>query len=318
LRFEKVWKSLTANLGAKIISLFFAVFLWLVVTAQLEESQSFRVPLALVNIPDSLTIIHEIPGHVAVTIRGARFNFIKLRLFSRLRASVDLSMAKRGRMNIPLSSAILNLSEDIDPRNVTVDGPNVLNLNFERVVSRSVPVKVAYRGEIPKDIIITGSPVIIPERVKVRGAASIVTGIMLLTTEEVDIRNRRGMITQEVGIVIGDRNITIEPDKVLLEMEISRRAVRTLANLPPTLLQDNGTLAVEYSPKIVSLTIEGPEELVKSIVSDDISIILNITTKEPGTYMLQPEIIVPQGIEKYWLDINAFEVTISSPPREGS
>lgn len=310
MRFEKMMKALTANLGTKLISLFFAVFLWLVVTAQLEENQSFRVPLALSGIPDSLTIIHEVPEHIEVTIRGPRFNFIKLRLFSRLKASIDLSLAKRGRMNIPLSSAILNLSEEIDPRDVTVDSPKTLNLNFERVVTRSVAVKVAYKGEIPRDIIITGKPVLIPEKVVVRGAASIVSGISLLTTEEIDIKNKKGMITQEVGLQLGGRNITVEPNKVLLEMEISRRAVRTLANVPPTLLQDDETLVVEYSPKAVSLTIEGPEDLIKSIVADDVSIILNITTKRAGTYMLEPEIIVPQGIETYWLDVNAFEITI--------
>ena len=310
MRFEKMMKALTANLGTKLISLFFAVFLWLVVTAQLEENQSFRVPLALSGIPDSLTIIHEVPEHIEVTIRGPRFNFIKLRLFSRLKASIDLSLAKRGRMNIPLSSAILNLSEEIDPRDVTVDSPKTLNLNFERVVTKLVAVKIAYKGEIPRDIIITGKPVLIPEKVVIRGAASIVSGISLLTTEEIDIKNKKGMITQEVGLQLGGRNITVEPDKVLLEMEISRRAVRTLANIPPTLLQDDETLVVEYSPRAVSLTIEGPEDLIKSIVADDISVILNITTKKPGTYMLEPEIIVPQGIETYWLDVNAFEITI--------
>jgi len=251
-------KALTANLGTKLISLFFALFLWLVVTAQLEESQSFRVPLALSGIPDSLTIIHEVPEHIEVTIKGPRFNFIKLRLFSRLRASIDLSLAKRGRMNIPLSSAILNLTENIDPRDVTIDNPKTLNLNFERVMTKSVPVKVAFKGEIPRDIIITGKPVLIPEKVIIRGAASIVSGITLLNTEEIDIKNKKGMITQEVGLQLGGRNISVETDKVLLEMEISRKAVRTLANIPPTLLQDDETLVVEYSPKAVSLTIEGP------------------------------------------------------------
>jgi YbbR domain-containing protein len=303
-------KALTANLGTKLISVFFALFLWLVVTAQLEESQSFRVPLALSGIPDSLTIIHEVPEHVEVTIKGPRFNFIKLRLFSRLKASIDLSLAKRGRMNIPLSSAILNLTENIDPRDVTIDNPKTLNLNFERVVTKSVPVKVAFKGEIPRDIIITGKPVLIPEKVIIRGAASIVSGITLLNTEEIDIKNKKGMITQEVGLQLGGRNISVEIDKVLLEMEISRKAVRTLANIPPTLLQDDETLVVEYSPKAVSLTIEGPEDLIKSIVVDDISVILNITTKQPGTYSIEPEIIVPQGIERYWLDVNAFEITI--------
>ena len=313
MRFDKLLRVITANIGAKIISIIFAVFLWLLVTAQMEEEQSFPVPLVLSGIPDSLTIIHDVPGFVEVTITGPRINFIRLRLIRGLEARIDLSTAKRGRVNVPLSSAILNLPDEFDPRDARIDKPKALSLNFERVITRSVPVKTAYKGGISRDIIITGQPVIIPDKVKVRGAASIVSGINFLTTEELDIRSKKGRLTQEVGLQLGGRDISVVPDRVLIEMKISKRAVRTLANIPPTLLQDDETLEVEYSPRAVSLTIEGPEELIKSIVSDDVSVILNITTKEPGTYRLQPEIIVPQGIEKYWLDVDAFEITI--PPR---
>lgn len=309
-------RSLTANLGAKIIALFFAVFLWLHVTAQQHENQTFRVPLELTGIPDSLTIIHTVPEFVEVTVRGSRSNLLKLRLFGRLKATVDLSEVKRGRVNIPLSPVILNISEEFDPRDIEIEEPKTLNLNFERVVTRMVPVRIAYRGEMPEDIIIRGAPTIIPDRVQVKGANSIVSGITLLNTEEIDIRGKRGKLTQEVGINVSGQNATVTPSKVLVEMELSRRGVRTLANLPPTLLQDADDIEVTYSPKTVSLTIEGPEEVIREITSDKVSILLNISTRKPGTYKLQPEVKLPQGIERYWLDVEYFDITILSPSKK--
>ena len=306
---------MTSNLGAKIIALLFAIFLWLHVTAQQLEDQGFRVPLSLTGIPDSLTIIHDVPEFVEVTVRGSRSNLLKLRLFGRLKATVDLEDVKRGRVNIPLSSAILNVSEDFDPRNIEVDDPKMLMLNFERVVTHIVPVRIAYRGEIPQDIIITGDVTIIPDRVQVRGAMSIVGGIKLVNTEEIDIRGKRGKLTQEVAIDVGGHNIDVSPRNVLIEMELSRRGVRTLANLPPTILQNTDDVTVLYSPKTVSLTIEGPEEVIRDITSEKISILLDITTRSPGTYKISPEIKLPQGIEKYWLDVEYFDVTISPRSR---
>ena len=194
MSFERIIRALTVNIGVKIVSILFAIFLWLHVTAQQEENQSFRVPLVLAGVPDSLTIIHEVPQFVEVTIRGSRSILIKLRLLGRLKATVDLSASKRGRVNIPLSSAILNLSEELDPRDVMVDNPKTLSLNFERVITQSVPVKVAYKGEIPQDVIIKGQPAVIPGKVNVRGAASIVSGISFLITEEIDVRGRKGKI----------------------------------------------------------------------------------------------------------------------------
>ena len=310
---NRLIRGIGSNIGVKIFAVLFAVFLWLHVTAQQEEKQSFRVPLALAAIPDSLTIIHTVPEFVEVTVQGARSNLLRLRLLGRLRATVDLSAATGGRIDVPLSAAILNLPQELDPRNVTVDNPKTLSLNFERVISKPVPVKVAYKGEIPADIIITNQPVFIPDKVRIRGAASVAGGITFVTTEEVDVKGKNGRVTIEVGLQAGGADITVSPDKVLLEMEIKKRAVRTLANIPPTLLRDDERLIVSYSPRVVSLTVEGPEDVVKTIVSDDISVILNITTTSPGTYRMQPEVIVPPGIEKYWLDIDAFEIEVHEP-----
>lgn len=308
-------KSLTSNLGAKIIALLFAVFLWLHVTAQQIENQGFRAPISLAGIPDSLTIIHDVPEYIEVSIRGSRSSLMKLRLFGGLKAIVDLQDVKEGRVNIPLSSAILNVSEDFDPRDIEIEEPKSLTLNFERIISRMVPVRVAFKGEIPQEVIITGAPTIIPDRVRIEGAMSIVSGISMVNTEEIDIRSRRGKFTQETPIDVGGRTIVVSPRNVLVEMELSKRGVRTLANLPPTILQDTEDVAVLYSPKTVSLTIEGPEEIIKDITSDKISILIDITTKRPGTYDIRPDIKLPQGIEKYWLDVEHFEVTIKPRSR---
>jgi len=310
LSFDRIIKALTRNLGAKIVSLVFAFFLWLHVTAQQGENQSFKVPLALAGVADSLTITHDVPEFVEVTIRGSRSNLMKLRLFGRLEASVDLSKAVKGRNNVSLSAAMINLPEQIDPREVTVDNPKILVLNFEEVVTKSVPVRIAYRGEIPDDVIIDGSPVIIPARVKITGASSVVTGIEALSTREIDIRGRRGEYSEEIELMLSGMDIRVVPDQVLIEMSIHKRAIRTLANIPPTMLGDSETLLVEYSPRVVSLTIEGPEEIIREITTEDVSVILDLTGRVPGTYVIEPEVIVPKGIERYFLDTDNFEITI--------
>ena len=310
MTFDRIIKALTRNLGAKIVSLVFAFFLWLHVTAQQGEDQSFRVPISMAGIADSLTITHEVPEFIEVTIRGSRSNLMKLRLFGRLEATVDLSKAVKGRNTVPLSAAVINLPEQIDPREVTVDNPKTLVLNFEEVITKSVPVRIAYRGEIPDDVIIDGSPVIIPARVKITGALSIVGGIEVISTREIDIRGRRGEFSEEAELTLGGMNIRTVPDKVLIEMSIHKRAIRTLANIPPTMLRDDESLLVEYSPRVASLTIEGPEEIISKITTEDVSVILDLTGKAAGTYLIEPEVIVPNGIERYFLDTDNFEITI--------
>jgi YbbR domain-containing protein len=79
VRFQNLYRVVTENIGIKIVSVLFAIVLWLYVTAQIGEKQTFRVPLDLVNIPESLTVVSEVPREAAVTMRGARSELMKLR-----------------------------------------------------------------------------------------------------------------------------------------------------------------------------------------------------------------------------------------------
>ena len=280
--------------------------------------QIFRVPIELKNIPEDLTLSREVPYEADVTIKGARIDLIKLRFTRKLKLSVDCSDVKAGRVNIRLSPAALNLPQGIDIRNVSIDNPHILSLEFEKLVSKEVPVKIAYKGEVPEDIVIEGSPIIVPEKVTITGPERVVSSISLVNTEEIELKGSRRKFSSEVKVNAGVAGVDVNPKEVFVEIRFSRRILRVLSNIPPTLLQDDQSLAVEYSPRTVSLTVEGPEELVNSIKKEDISIIIDITTKKEGKYKIEPQIIVPKGIDKYWLDIDYFDIEISKKGEEGS
>jgi YbbR domain-containing protein len=312
VRFETVVRAVTANIVLKIASLFFAVFLWLYVTAQIVEKQSFKVPLELVGIPESLIAVRDVPGYVEVTMRGARSELLKLRLFGKVRATVQLGAVHRGSVIVPLTRGILNLPEGFKPEDVTIDNPKSLALDFEAVVSRYVPVSAVFSGALPKDMILVGRPAITPDRVLVRGAASVMDGITAVRTEAIDLKNKRGRFSGNVSLEPSVAGREFFPGTVLVELEVSKRGVRTIEGIPPTLLQAEAGMHIDYSPKTASLTVEGPEELVKKLVPDDISIILTIVAGKTGAYRIQPEVIVPQGIDTYSLSVESFEVTVVS------
>jgi len=318
LGLSRLGKSITENLGLKIVSLLLAVILWLYVTAQQIDMQVFRVPIELKNIPEGLALSREAPSEADVTIKGARIDLIKLRLTRKLKLSVDCSDVKAGRVNIRLSPAALNLPQDFDIRNVSIDNPHILSLEFEKLVSKQVPVKIAYKGEVPENIVIEGKPIIVPDRVTVTGPERVINKINLVNTEEIELKGSRKKFSSEVRVNAGTSEIDINPKEVFVEIRFSRRILRVLSSIPPTLLQDDQSLAVKYSPRTVSLTVEGPEELVNSIRKEDISIIIDITTKKEGKYKIEPQIIVPKGIDRYWLDIDYFDIEISKKNEEGS
>jgi len=297
------------DIGLKIISVLFAVFLWLYVTAQIGERQTFRVPLEFANMPESLTVVHDVPKDIAITMRSTKSELLKLRLLSNVKATVDLGGARGGRVIVPLSVDILNLPAGFKREDATIVGPKSVSLDFERVVRVSLPVIPVLRGAVAKDMILVGRPAVTPERVIVSGPASAMAGVTTVETGPIDLGNRRGKFSHEVLLHPGPGCEAI-PAKVLVELEVSKRVVRTISGIPPTLLQGEEGFEVEYSPKTAALTVEGPEELVNALVPDDVSIILSIAPGSRGTVRIQPEVIVPQGIDTFSLDVASFEVRV--------
>ncbi len=310
MRFQSVYRAVTENIGIKIVSILFAILLWLYVTAQIGERQTFKVPLDLVNIPESLAVAGEAPKEISVTVRGPRSELMKLRFLSRIRGTVDLGAAKRGRVVVPLSPAILNLPAGFPAGDATIDAPKSLSLDFERIVSAYVTVTPVFRGAVPPEMILVGQPTVSPPVVLVRGSAGDMSGLAAVETDPIDLRGRRSGFSQDVAVRAGERR-EARPRGVRVEIEIARRAVRTMQGIPPTLLQVEEGFQVEWSPPTASLVVEGPEDLVGRLVNDDCSIVLSVPPGARGTVWIKPEVLVPQGIDTFTIDVDSFEVKVT-------
>jgi hypothetical protein len=309
VRFRNLYQAFTENIGIKIVSVLFAVLLWLYVTAQIGERQTFKVPLDLVNIPESLAVVTGAPKEISVTVRGPRSEIMKLRFLSRIRGTVDLGGAKRGRVVVPLSAAILNLPAGFPSGDASIESPKSLTLDVERIVSAYVPVTPVFRGAVPQEMILVGQPIVSPPVVLVRGAAAAMSALAAVETAPIDLRGRRSGFSQVVSVQPGERREAL-PRTVRVEVGIAKRAVRTMPGIPPTLLQVEDGFQVEWSPPTASLVVEGPEDLVGRLVNDDCSIVLSVPPGARGTIWIKPEVIVPQGIDTFSIDVDSFEVKV--------
>jgi hypothetical protein len=182
---------------------------------------------------------------------------------------------------------------------------------LEERVSKALPVNAAFRGALPRDMTFVGQPTITPDRIIARGPSSAMRALSEIRTVPIDISGRRGRVSLETALVCPPR-IEIEPRSVIVELAIARRSERTIEGIVPTLLQSEEGYLVEYSPPTAALTVQGPENLVESLVPEDISIILSIPPGSRGTIAVEPEVVVPAGIDSFWLSIASFEVTIST------
>jgi YbbR domain-containing protein len=311
MRWESVARAVTANIALKIVSVFFAVLLWFYVTAQIEGTETVKIPLEIVNVPESLIVVSDAPRHIEVTMRGARSDLLKIRLFGSARLAVDLAGTEGRHLTVPLSKGMITLPEGIKPADVSINAPRALSIMLEERVSAALPVRAVFRGALPRELVLVGRPAITPDRVIARGPSSAMRAVSDVRTEAIDIGGRRGKVSLEAAIV-RPRGIEIEPRSVIVELAVARRAERTIEGISPTLLHVEEGVVAEFSPATADLVVEGPEELVRSLTADDVSIILSIPPGSRGTLAVDAEVILPAGIDSFRLSVKSFDVTVSA------
>ena len=303
-------RAVTANIGLKIVSILFAIFLWFYVTAQIEGTETIEVPLEIVNMPESLVVVNDAPRTVEVTMRGARSDLLKARLFGKTRLTVDLAGAQGRHLSVPLSKGMITLPAGVRQEDVSIRSPRSLSIELETRVSRSIPVEIVFRGTLPAGMMLVGRPAVTPDRVIARGPAGAMNALAAARTEPIELDGRRGRFSAETALrtVAG---VAFEPRAVLVEIAVSRRAERTFEGLAPTFLQLDEGLAAACAPPTATLTVQGPDEFVRSLSPDEVSIVLSLEPGATGTFTIEPEVIVPALIDTFRLSVSAFEVTVA-------
>jgi len=237
-------KSLTENLGAKIIAVVVALFIWFNASGQKEVIWLKMVPITLDNIPDSLIITGNIPQQAEISITGNKRQLM-LMGFKRLALGIDLSQATPGRQRVSLSPRQIQLPSGIDRRNVRILEPLSIDLQLELLVTRRVPVTLSTAGTLPDDLILEGSFSITPSWVSITGPASVAQNIRSMATEALDQSKIKSSFERELPIVIGARQLECEPDRVTVSVRVNEKGQRVLSNVPPTVLVDSEDVVAE-------------------------------------------------------------------------
>lgn len=183
------------NWPIKLLSLAFALVLWLFVMGEQNTEVGYTVPLEVKNVPKGLIIANEIPGHVDVRLTGSRTLLANIQ-GPDLEVSVDLHDAKPGITTFRSLDERLNL-----PRSITVTrlSPSYVDIKLERLVQKEVPLQVVFEGTPAPGFSIVEVRAA-PDVVAVEGAESEIKRINEVETEAVDVGGLKGSFSLTVPL----------------------------------------------------------------------------------------------------------------------
>lgn len=298
------------NFGVKLIALVVALVIWFNASGQQQLSRVYSASLSFVNLPESLTVTGPVPDKVELSVTGTRRELLFIG-FRKINVLVNMSRATPGRSAQRLSVNDVLLPPGVNPAHVRILSPTSVSLRLERLLTRRVQVAVILSNSLPGNQLLNSVPSVRPAWVRVTGPESAVASLEKVPTDPIDLSRIKGSVTREVVMDYDSDVFAVVPDRVEVSISVSERGTRVLANVPPTILLDNPGQSTEVFPKTVTLTLEGPRSLVDTLSSGDVSVLVDLSGKKAGSYVLAPEIIVPKGVEKYAVDTDSLRVVIN-------
>ena len=158
----------------------------------------------------------------------------------------------------------------------------------------------------------------IPDTILVDGPDALLETLLFVNTSPVNITGATESISEEVGIVGLPEGVSVvNPEDVTVEVRVAiedtTNTAQTIPSLPVEIIDLEPGLAATTDPTMVSITIDAPQSVLQSLAASDIKVRVSAANLEPGTYRVELEVSVPEGVTLVFNDPTTVEITIVDP-----
>ena len=143
-----------------------------------------------------------------------------------------------------------------------------------------------------------------PDTIIVDGPQTELDKLLFVDTQPVDISGQSKSISKRVGIANLPEGLSIVTPidgtvEVRVAIEDTTSQATVFSALPIEPLGLKSSLTAEITPYQLDVSVHAPRSLLQSLEAQDVKVIADLTGLGPGTYTLEPKVIVPQGVT--WL-----------------
>lgn len=292
------------NVGLKLVSVFLASLLWLLVSGEQTVERALRVPLEFTNLPSQLELVGEPPTLVDVRVRGSSGTLGRVAA-GELSAVLDVRTARAGERLFHLTTEDVRAPFGVDVVQVT---PASVPLTFEESASKTVEVKARVEGEPAAGFTVTGVNVN-PATVAIVGPASAINNLTEAITEPVSVSGASRPVTEDVTIGVAD-------PVVRLRQPQNARVIVAIAAVPDEwVVRDvaveikNGHGAVMVSPKAVTVRLRGPRDAMDTDPAH-YSAVIDLSGLKAGTHVRPVRVEPPARVGLLRVDPPEVSATI--------
>ena len=263
---DQIRTALFENMGLKILSLCCAMALYAFTHGSETAQRAFSVSVLSILPPNAAKrqLISQLPTEVRITLRGPRTQLDDLHSDDIGALQLDLRTGKDAK--IELDEKMFRIPAGLTVEQIT---PSSLEVKWDDVISRAVPVQVPRTGEPLAGFVVRGVVVSDPVEVQVRGPRSVVEAIKSARAAPFDVTGLgQGIHTLKLPLDKPPSLTSYDLDQVSASVDIARQLVtKTFSRLKVEVI---GIPRATTRPGTVSVVVTGTAEDVAAISPDAI------------------------------------------------
>jgi YbbR domain-containing protein len=206
------------NLGLKIVSVFLAIFLWVVVLGEQKVDVTLNVPLAL-NLPTALLLVNDLPESLEVHLRGPKTLVTSLAAREVTFSGPPGKLAE-GENSIPIREDMVQVPRGIQVVDVT---PHRIRVVLEALSERDIEVTPRVEGVPPAGFVVR-RVISVPSRVRMTGPTSEIRRLTQVRTLPVNLNGQMTSFSTQVLLEPVGRLIRIQNGApIVVEVEIDAK-----------------------------------------------------------------------------------------------
>ena len=181
----------------------------------------------------------------------------------------------------------------------------------EGVVSKVVPIVPTVVGTPPQALAVT-SATPDPGTVTLTGPGSVLRTIVDAPTAPVDAGSARGDFSRRVALQLPP-NVTASVRQVTVTVHVGRGLLSTILRaVPVRVVGVPAGAASRVVPDHIDLQVEGPQDVVRRLTTQSVTVEVSAAGRQPGQYTATPRALLPQGV--HVLTIRSAQVLVILSP----
>ncbi|PJK16033.1 hypothetical protein CQS04_12430 [Chryseomicrobium excrementi] len=307
----------------RIVSLLFAVLLFISVQNELEGNEINAAGTSVESIPnvplqvyydDDNLVVTGAPQTVTLKIEGPSNLVLSAQTMQDYTVFIDLRELTLGQHEVEVQYE--NLPERLEVRT----DPQTVTVNIEELITEEFTVEPDMNERLLADNYVVKSTNVEPNRVSVTGARSVIEAISFVKATVSGEEGLDESFTQEARVRVLDRelnklDVIVEPEVVNVTVEIERYSKEVPIVIEQEGTPPNGVTINSVTSTVSSIRVYGTRTAVDALEALEVNVDVS-EIQESGTVDI--ELDKPEGISQFNQETIpvTFDVTVEQPEAE--